>query len=408
MDNRYKFISIILLLYFFLSFYTLPAQVIDQKQDNKFQISGYFQAQTEIGQLYANTYTGKTTLYDPKSDKNDFFIRYGIRRGRVKLTYKELFAKAVFQMDLTENGVALKDAYIQLDDTFFKIFALKIGVFDRPFGYEISYSSAKRETPERSMIFQKLFPDERDLGASLNISAPEGSFLTGLKLEAGLFSGNGIRKDDNSKLDFIGHLKYDKKKSGISYGIGISLYKGTTNNADSILNKIQNSAWTTYTGIPNTLNNREYIGFDGQVSITTLIGVTQIRAEYLFGQQPSLSNNFLSPKSNSYDTTNTFNYIRNFIGGYIYFIQDIDLIPVQLVYKYSYLDPNTKLKGNEIYNITDLYLHAHTLGGIWHINPNLCILFCYEIFKNETSQNIQDYQNDRKDNLCTVRLQYKF
>lgn len=80
------------------------------------------------------------------------------------------------------------------------MFSLKAGIFDRPFGDEISYSSSKRETPERSLIFQNYSQMKEIWELSLIIAAPKGSSMEGLKLEGGLFSGNGIRVDDNSKI----------------------------------------------------------------------------------------------------------------------------------------------------------------------------------------------------------------
>ena len=43
------------------------------------------------------------------------------------------------------------------------------GVFNRPFGHEIGYSTSGLESPERATIIQYFFPDERDLGAMLTL-----------------------------------------------------------------------------------------------------------------------------------------------------------------------------------------------------------------------------------------------
>ena len=80
---------------------------------------------------------------------------------------------------------------------------------------------------------------------------------------------------------------------------------------------MKNNAWTIETADTNVLNKRQYIGFDAQFSIVTFMGITNIRGEYLFGEQPSLKSDFGSPKSNSYTMASPFNYIRKFSGGHV-------------------------------------------------------------------------------------------
>lgn len=381
------------------------------KKLEKFKVSGYIQGQAEFAQPNASAKTGANGgKYNADIDGKDadWFTRYGIRRGRIKFQYSEKIAKGVFQLDITDKGLGFKDAYMEITEPFLKMFTLKSGIFDRPFGDEISYSSSRRESPERSLVFQKLFPDERDLGASLIIAAPKGSSMEGLKLEAGLFSGNGIRVDDNSKMDFIGHLKYDKTLSNMSFGIGASMYSGTVNNADSNLYTMKNNVWTAEIVDFNKTNTRQYFGIDAQFSIVTLMGITNIRGEYLFGQQPSIKGDFSSPKANAYDLAKPFNYIRNFSGAHVYLVQDVYATPISLVLKYSFLDPNTDVAGNDVTNKTDLITNTFGFGALWNINPALRLMAFYELSSNETSTAIAGYDKDIKDDLFTLRLQYKF
>ena len=91
--------------------------------------------------------------------------------------------------------MSFKDVYMQIKDPKFTASSIKVGVFDRPFGYEITYSSSRRESPERSTVFTTLFPNERDLGIMLTLQAKKGSAWNILKLDAGLFAGNGIKAD---------------------------------------------------------------------------------------------------------------------------------------------------------------------------------------------------------------------
>lgn len=374
---------------------------------SKLKFSAYLQAQAEFSQKDGKTKVGKNTGFNPQTD-GESFARYGIRRGRLKFEYAGKNAKSVFQLDLTEKGIGLKDAYFQMEEPFLKMFSMKVGVFDRPFGDEISYSSSLRESPERTWLFQNLFPDERDLGAMMIVKAPKHSVLEGLKLEAGLFSGNGIRQDDNSKLDFIAHLKYDKAAGDFEWGLGTSLYCGKTNNADSVLYEVRNKNWVASEVEPNSTNMRAYYGFDAQFSLSTAWGLTNVRAEYLFGTQPSVENSFASPKANTYDPAKPFNHKRNFMGFHIYLVQDIYSLPVSAVVKYSYADANTDLSKDEISNTADLSQSSLGLGLLWRCTSNIRLMAYYDINSNEKTNQIAKYSKDIADNLFTLRLQYKF
>ena len=151
------------------------------KKLQKLKISGYLQTQFQYGEKDASLKIGAKN-----ENTDESFNRVGIRRGRIKFAYEEGIASGVFQIDITEKGLGFKDAYLNIKDPWFGSNQFRVGIFDRPFGYEISYSSSKRESPERSTIFQTLFPDERDLGSMITLQAPKTSPLNFLKLQAGL------------------------------------------------------------------------------------------------------------------------------------------------------------------------------------------------------------------------------
>jgi hypothetical protein len=133
----------------------------------KIKISGYIQAQFQSAESDgARSFSGGDFL-------PTLHNRFTIRRGKVKINYDNDLTQYVLQIDATEKGVALKDAYISMKDPWLRTFGLTGGVFDRPFGFEISYSSSMRESPERSRLFQTIFPGERDLGAKIEITPQE-------------------------------------------------------------------------------------------------------------------------------------------------------------------------------------------------------------------------------------------
>lgn len=373
----------------------------------KLKVSGYIQAQYQWGQESASLKVG-TSNEDPSKS----FDRLGIRRGRLKFTYDEKIVSAVFQLDITEKGVNFKDAYVNIKDPWVNSMALRAGIFDRPFGYEIGYSSSRRESPERSAVFQTLFPDERDLGAMLVLQAPKSSPWSVLKLEGGLFAGNGIKQETDRRRDFIGHLSASKKWNDISLGGGFSYYNGSVYRGTENIYRMDGKQFVLHSDANNKgkFVKREYFGFDLQFSVKSTIGLTQLRGEYLFGQQPGLQNSSKSPNSSSLPTGDT--YVRDFRGAYVMLVQSIGKTPVSLVFKYDRYDPNTKVSKDEVgLNGTgkaDVAQKTFGMGAFWDATSSLRLTAYYELNRHEKTANLAGYAQNLQNDLFTLRLQYKF
>ncbi|KXK41897.1 MAG: phosphate-selective porin O and P [Bacteroidetes bacterium OLB11] len=380
----------------------------DIKSLKQFMVSGYVQTQFQYGEKNASLKVGSVN-----TDLNKDFSRFGIRRGRIKFQFERGIALGVFQLDMTDKGVSIKDAYLNVKIPRLGNSSIKAGIFDRPFGYEIAYSSSRRESPERATVITTLFPDERDLGLMLTLQAPKTSSWNFLKLEAALVSGNSIKLDMDNRKDFIGHLSANKninEKYNISGGI--SYYKGSTYQGSSSVykmngNKFEGSTDTSHFG---AFANREYIGVDAQFATITSIGTTQLYGEFLTGVQPGDKSSSKSPNYSTLPTNDT--YIRNFTGGYITLAQDLGKVPLVLVLKYDNYDPNSKVSKNDIgLNGTgkgDIAYQTIGTGLIWKINNTMRLTGYYDWIKNETSTLLKGYDKDIADNAFTLRFQYKF
>ncbi|MDR2970336.1 MAG: hypothetical protein LBU83_00190 [Bacteroidales bacterium] len=423
--------------------------LIEIKKLKKLKISGYIQAQFEVGQEFASTKVGASTFDNRRDGKYKFddekgygksntdnFFRFGIRRGRIKIAWEESFGSAVFQLDLTEKGVGIKDAYLKVSEPWLNVFSLTAGIFDRPFGDEISYSSSRRESPERTQLCQALFPDERDLGVMITIAGPKGSAVDGLKLDAGAFCGNGITLPDNGKMDFIGHLKYDKRWSNVSFGIGASMYYGTVRNINTTFYTIKKNDEGVKTWVGDKVdtlqkNIRQYYGIDAQFAAQTSWGITNIRGEVWWGNQPCVEGNINSPKWNLFQTGTSglqnvakFDHIRKFWGAHVYFIQDIYKTPLTVVLKYAFMNPNTKIGKDAITNAADLSYNYLGMGLLVRCTSYLRLMLFYDMPFNSTKNgfkapaedakpatgfnHVKDYTKDLKDGVFTCRLQFKF
>ncbi|MCL2560846.1 MAG: porin [Rikenellaceae bacterium] len=374
------------------------------KSMQKFKVSGYIQTQFQWGEEAASLRIG-TANEDPTKS----FSRFGIRRGRIKFTYDaSSLASGVFQLDITERGVSFKDAYFDLRNPWVNTVQLRAGIFDRPFGTEVAYSSSRRESPERSVIFRTLFPDERDLGAMVILQARKNSAWNFLKLEAGLFAGNGIRPETDSRRDFIGHLSADKKFGKVSLGGGVSYYNGGVWQGSPNVYTMDGNGFTLNNNADNVgkFAKREYFGAD----LRFVAGTTKLHAEYLWGTQPATAGSSNSPNWTALPTHDT--YIRPFSGWYAMLVQQLGNSPFTAVLKYDVYDPNTKVAGNDIglngTSRTDISYNTLGLGALWAVSSAVRLQAYYEIVRNEKSENVAGFEKDRKDNVFTLRLQYRF
>jgi len=380
---------------------------------SKLKVSGYIQSDLQVGQEDASLKVGSA-----KTDTENSYTRIGLRRGRIKFAYTDLnllglaTGSAVVQLDMTEKGVGIKDVYFTVTDPWTGWATFKAGVFDRPFGYEISYSSSARETPERSTGCLTLFPDERDLGGSLIIQAPKGHLLNPFKLETGLFAGNGIKQETDNKKDWISHLSYKKTYDNLQWGLGTSLYLGGVYQGTANVYEMSGKEFVAVNDTKiGDYSTRCYYGVDGQFLLSSAAGLTTLRAEMVTGDQPGGASDSKSPNSSTLIKVDT--YRRNFMSYNVYLIQDIAQTKHSLVLKYDSYDPNTKLSGDEIglgagTGKGDIARHNLGIGYLYRMNNNFRVMAYYDMAFNEKSKNLTGYESQLKDNIFTLRLQYKF
>jgi len=385
---------------------------------SKIKITGYIQGQFQVADSVGiKSFAGGD--FPSASDK-----RFSIRRGRVKFTYDNTITQFVLQIDATEKGVVIKDAYAKITEPFLQTFGLTFGIMDRPFGYEIIYSSSLRESPERGRMSQILFPGERDLGAKLSIEPPKTSSLNFFKIEGGLYNGTGsVTPDFDKTKDFIGHLILRKSliDEKLKLSGGLSYYDGGWRlDTAALYDKMGTDASgkkafikSTETNTKGMVLDRNYMGFDVQISFETpVIGMTTARFEYIGGQQPGTKSSTVSPAALPLASSGAQAdaYIRQFNGLYFYFLQNVGKLPLQLILKYDIYDPNTEVKGDEITsNLTqaDIKYTTTGLGLAYRYDQNVKFTAYYDMVTNENTQ-LSGYTKDLKDNVFTLRMQYKF
>lgn len=378
------------------------------KLTNNFKLSGYFQGQFQWGENAAALKIGA-----PNNDPEKSFNRLGVRRGRLKLTMEKSIAAAVFQVDLTEKGLGIKDAYLQIKDGNKTASSLKVGLFNRPFGYEIERSSSVRESPERSLMVNNLFPEERDLGVMLTLQAQQESKWHFIKWDVALMAGNGIKQDIKNRKDFISHLSFKAiNREKITTNAGLSYYRGGVYQSTPNIYKMVNQSFILNSDSANigSYSKREYWGADLQIIWKNKWGSTSIQSEWISGMQPGEQNSTKSPNASSISGSDL--YLRNFMGAYISLVQNWKASPLATVIKLDWYDPNQKISKNEIgmngSGKADLAYTALGAGLLWNINKNLKATAYYEKVWNEKTTILPNYSKDIKDDVLTIRLQYKF
>jgi hypothetical protein len=415
----------------------------------KIKISGYVQAQFQATDgiagtnqffTYKSPRTGNDTTVASALPTaggvsggvfgNDVASRFLVRRGRIKFNYDNDLTQYVMQFDVTQGGLAIKDMYASIKEPYLKIATFTAGIFDRPFGFEISYSSSNRETPERSRMYQTLFPGERELGAKIEL-APQSGVLNMFNAKVGIFNGNNnnAAENDNNK-DIIGRVgaQIPFIEQNLEVDGGVSFYSGKVTNGSRVVWTIDKTtkSWkydSTSTNSGSTFD-RSYLGADLQLYYDIpVIGGLSLRGEYITGTQPGTA---ASPSFYVYSKgSGTPLYSRKFSGWYINYVQNIGLSE-QLIVKYDVLTPNTDIKATDVgandaagkaTNLTttgDIAFSTLGVGLVHHFDGNVKLTLYYEMVSNDkvngstTTTALLPYTQDLKDNILTVRMQYKF
>jgi hypothetical protein len=391
-------------------------------------ISGYMQPQFQVAESDgAPSFAGGN--FSPLSQ-----TRFMLRRARVKVDYlmktRENFPQALFtfQIDATERGVIVRDMFVRLFEGRRNNFSVSAGLFARPFGFEVNLSSSARETPERGRMSQILMPSERDLGAMVSFEPLRKDHpLSHFKFDAGFFNGQGLSgtTDFDDHKDFISRLAIRPYSISLSQNLelsgGLSLLRGgwqnptkyvyemgTASNGDKIF-VVDSAASNQGSSAP-----RHYYGADMQFKIKHGWGETEWRAEYWFGTQPgtaiSTTNPGTIPAANGIPAPT---YVRHYNGAFFYFLQNIINPKHQLLLKYDWYDPNIKVEKQEIgktgTNLTaaDIKFSTIGMGYVFHFNPQIKLIFYYDIVENESTQ-LSSYTADLRDNIFTTRIQFRF
>jgi hypothetical protein len=261
---------------------------------------------------------------------------------------------------------------------------------------------------------------ERDLGAMISFDVrKEKHLLKNLKIDAGIFNGQGITASgdfDNVK-DFIGRISLKPKKisKNITLFAGTSLLYGGLENSTKYVYSAVSVAGIKKVVVDSSQSNngkvssRKYYGIDAQIK--NKIGFTELRGEFITGKQVGTA--FSSETPSALLTVIDGYYNRYFNGAYFYLLQNIFSVKHQSLLKYDWYDPNTKIKGAEIgakgsnFTMADIKYTTIGVGYVYYATPNLKSIVYYSMPTNEKIT-LQGATTNIADNVFTWLLQFRF
>ena len=386
------------------------------KKYDRIKMGGYIQPQFQVAEARGvKDYSGGDFATNASN-------RFTLRRGRLRFDYVHLSENTkpsiqfVFQFDGSERGVFIRDFWGRIFENNLKLFSFTTGMFARPFGYELNLSSSDRESPERGRMSQILMKTERDLGAMASFE-PRGrtDWLQYIKFDAGFFNGQGLTAtaDFDSYKDLICRLNFKpyplNKNLKLSMGVSY-LNGGFIQNNKYVFTSTKTTGFIQDSLAANigTKLPRKYYGADAQLKwLHPKNSVTELRAEYWQGKQTA---NAIITETPATLLTEPY-YIRPFNGAFFYLLHAFDKHN-QVGIKYDWYDANTNTKGKEIGTLSgthaaDISYSTIGFGYTHYFDDNLKLIAWYELVKNENTA-LPGYTSDIKDNILTLRMQFRF
>jgi phosphate-selective porin len=371
------------------------------KDASQLKLSGYGQFE------YRNIEKSYSVSPYPAS-QNEFRVR----RGRLKAEYKTDLLGAVIQIDATQGGLSIKDAYLDFRMPFANFVTLRGGLTKVVVGHEILQSSSDRYAPERARVATTLVPSERDVAALLTIQGPKNHILNPFTLNLQLVNGAGIANGYANTKNFVARLSYANTFGDFKLGIGASTYQGGAYQPTSKVFTMDGSKFTVDDNADNVGQYASRTYYEGDLTLTykSSAGSTFLAGEFWGGEQPGTSSS--STSFGAAPTTDI--YVRPFSGIIAQLGHQITNTGLTVAVKYDIYNPNTAVSGDEI-GATDSYTTAgdiayNTFGAglIYEPVKNLRFTLWYDMITNETSNALSGYQEDKKDNILTLRMQVKF
>jgi hypothetical protein len=384
-------------------------------EKSSYDVSGYLQSQIEFHQDSEDQLRQGGALLNQN--------RFLIRRGRLRISRDWDWASMVLELDgNTTKGPSARlqkgEASLVYGRSKIKgdpaLLALTAGMFELPFGYEMTESAKVRWFMERSIISRALFPGEPDVGMKLHGGAAFLRYSVAVTNGEPLDERSGFGlQDPNANKDVTVRLGVDTKPSesmsvagGLSYNVGKGFHPGTDatkssinaqdSNGDGIPESIGVNAGSA--AVPSENFSRWAIGADLQLRLKSRIGKTYLYGEVVAAQNLDRGLVIADP------TVKDIN-VREF-GGYIGFVQEITRYFV-VGLRGDFYDPNAdwldERAGKQI--PTSLRVYGLSPMGGFVLPDRARILLQWDIQDNRFARDERGVPSRLKNNAVTARIQ---
>lgn len=338
--------------------------------------------------------------------------RFMLRRGYVKLGYNSKYFSSLVQLNVVPAGVSIVNAFVEVN-TASKSVAFRAGNIYKHFGYFVAYSSANRLTPEISRGEQSLFVDATGVGGRLQLRDTRDNWTRNFTLNLSYFSGDNMTANTFAGHDFIGKLEYARPVGKFTLGGEFSALYGSLVNVSDNSFHYTGTKYAVTNDVGGKNNDRIYYSFGATVGLVSNLGETKLFGEYIYGDQLGTATSNISPKRNFSATTTDPLYSRKFSNYYVFLQHRILNTNASIIARYDVMNPNTKITKDQIgvaqgSSAADVKYSTFGIGAYYTCFKYVSFSAFYEMVRNEKCPSLSGFENDRKDNLLTLRMQCAF
>ena len=354
--------------------------------------------------------------------------RFTLRRARVRIDGDYKYAALQMEADgNTKSGPEFRILHafgtLKLPgaDRSVPIAAVTLGLFDTPFGNELTESPRLRWFMERSTASQAFYASEPDVGVKFHGGIGFVRWDIALMNGEPLGNKNGFpglsphaAKDVLFRIGVDTHPRDDLAVSGhISALRGKGFHPGTDAtkatiqwkdaNEDGAIQLSELSGVPATSATPSQLFDRWAVGADLQVQLRTALGITSFNGEFVIANNLDRTLFVADPIVTGVDSRE--------LGFLLGITQEITKWGV-VGFRFDHYDPNANFfdkRGGKLIPTSQAINTFSPLIGLVLPDPNLKdrarLLLQYDIIKDKLARDSQGIPTDLKNNVLTLRLQ---
>jgi hypothetical protein len=350
--------------------------------------------------------------------------RFVVRRARLRLEGDWKYASTIleFQGNTSSGpnaGIQKAEAalqyYVKREDPNAAFAKIALGLFDVPFGYELTESPRFRPFMERTTGSRSIFPGEPDVGMRINGGIGFFRWTAAVINGEPLGEQSGFQlQDPNAAKDAVFRFGVDAKPrpkihvtGGISAMRGKGFHAGTAatkatiqwhdTNEDGIIQTSELTAIPGNAATPSANFDRWLVGADAQAEVESSLGTTKVYAEVYVGSNYDRGLLPSDPILSGIDS-------RQF-GWYVAGLQQVGTYGL-VGLRFDYYDPNSDIfdsRGGKLLPYSQIVKTWSPLVGT--VVPHGKLYVQYDIIDNDFGRSSLGVPTKLNDNTVTVRLQ---